>query len=384
MTLQDADVRTVMARVGKALARWERARQPETPIYVDGAEGDGLGIRWLREPARIDTRFASGSARPVVGPAVRLAKRAVRRGISWYVEPMMAQQSRFNAAVLDLAERMELAHERLLTDLDERLPALRDDIDALEARFSEGGGPGATGGEGLLPSARRLLQYRAFEDRHRGPYADIRTLLSFYLPLFAGRRRVLDVGCGRGEFLRLLQEEGIDAYGVDSDESMVEAARQQGLEVVLDDAVSHLLGTDDGAVDGVFSSQVVEHLRTDQVMSLLDAAHRKLAPGGVIAVETPNPEALFIFAAFFYVDLTHIKPLHPEALRWALEVSGFVDVDIRRILPVPDGARLDPVPDELASDPGWSTMAGNVERLNNLLYGPQHFAAIARKPVPEG
>ena len=378
MRLQDADVRTVMARVGKALARWERARQPETPIYVDGAEGDGLGIRWLREPARIDTRFASGSARPVVGPAVRLAKRAVRRGISWYVEPMMAQQSRFNAAVLDLAERMELAHERLLTDLDERLPALRDDIDALEARFSEGG-PGATGGEGLLPSARRLLQYRAFEDRHRGPYADIRTLLSFYLPLFAGRRRVLDVGCGRGEFLRLLQEEGIDAYGVDSDESMVESARAHGLDVVLGDGISHLRRIGRGSVDGIFSSQVVEHLQTSQIMGLLEAAHEKLAPGGVMVVETPNPESLFIFHAFFYVDLTHVKPIHPEALKWAMEAVGFAEVRLERILPVPDGTRLDDVPDDLRDQPGWSTVAANVERLNQLLYGPQHFAAVATK-----
>ncbi|MGH9190524.1 MAG: class I SAM-dependent methyltransferase, partial [Acidimicrobiales bacterium] len=196
-------------------------------------------------------------------------------------------------------------------------------------------------------------------------------------------RRVLDVGCGRGEFLAVMRDAGVSAYGVDSDESMVEAAKAQGLEVVLQDAVAHLRELPAGQVDGVFSSQVAEHLSTDELMALLDAAYQRLAPGGVMVVETPNPESLFIFAAFFYVDLTHIKPIHPEAMRWAMEASGFRDVRIQRILPVPDGTRLEPVPAELAGEAGWSSLAANVDRLNDLLYGPQHYAAIATKPARE-
>ena len=140
----------------------------------------------------------------------------------------------------------------------------------------------------------------------------------------------------------MLAQRGIRAYGVDSDESQVEVARAAGRDVRLEDAVEHLLGLATGEVDGVFSSQVAEHLTTNELISSIDLVHRKLAPGGVFVMETPNPEALFIFATFFYVDLTHIKPIHPEALRWAFEACGFEDVQIVRSQRVPDTARLEP------------------------------------------
>ena len=92
-------------------------------------------------------------------------------------------------------------------------------------------------------------------------------------------------------------------------------------------------------------------------------------------------ESLFIFHAFFYVDLTHVRPIHPEAMKWAMEATGFVDIRLERILPVPAPARLDPVPEELRGEAGWDAIAGNVERLNSLLYGPQHYAAVGIKPT---
>ncbi|MGQ0743368.1 MAG: class I SAM-dependent methyltransferase [Acidimicrobiales bacterium] len=397
-----------MSRVETMLTAAARSPEGLKGVHMVPTAGDSvLGIDRLHEPADLVGEFPSGSARPVVGPAVRLAKKVVRRGLRWYINPILGQQSRFNHAVLDLVERLQLHTERLATvesqqrrhesaGTESRLDALRADVEALTAALAvaaaattagdadAGAGAEGAGGEpsgGLVPSARRALKYRAFEDRHRGSLADITTLLAHYVPLYSGCRRVLDVGCGRGEFLTVCRDNRIGAYGVDSDESMAEAARGAGLEVVLSDAVAHLRSLSPGDIDGVFASQVAEHLDTATLMRLLEVAHRKLAPGGVIVLETPNPESLFIFAAFFYVDLTHIKPIHPEALRWALEATGFVDVEIRRILPVPDGTRLDPVPAALAADPGWATLAANTERLNNLLYGPQHFAAIGRKPL---
>ena len=108
--------------------------------------------------------------------------------------------------------------------------------------------------------------------------------------------------------------------------------------------------------------------------------YRKLKPGGVFVMETPNPEALFIFATFFYVDLTHIKPIHPEALRWAFEACGFEDVRVVRSQKVPDAARLAPVPEDLRTQPGWDVLARNIDTLNDLIYGYQHYAVVARKP----
>ena len=136
-----------------------------------------------------------------------------------------------------------------------------------------------------------------------------------------------------------------------------------------------------GAIDAIFCSQVAEHLQTWELMALLEVAHRKLAPGGVIVFETPNPECLFIFHSFFYVDLTHIRPIHPEAMRWAFETSGFTDVRIDRVLPLPDDVRLEEVPVDLHDDPTWLRMATNVVRLNALLYGPQHYVAVGYKEI---
>ncbi len=364
---------------------------PERPSLVDR----------LRHPASLRTEFEAGSDRAVVGPAVRMAKRLVRRSVRWYLDPIIEQQTRLNHALLDVADELSASvDERLaadvtgmkrrISDTEVRLDRLRADLDALDASLGgrsawpEGSGRPSEGGGSLRPSTQLSLAYKAFEDRHRGGGEDIRTLLRRYLPWFEGCRRVLDVGCGRGEFLTVLRDAEISAYGVDVDEGMVEACREQGLEVVCDDARHHLDGLAPGDVDGVFSSQVVEHLSTAELMSLLDAVYRKLDRGGVFVVETPNPESLFVFSSFFYVDLTHVRPIHPEAMVWALDATGFVDVRIERLLPVPDEARLQPVPEEVRSDAAWAAMATNVERLNTLLYGPQHFAAVAVKPGRRG
>jgi len=386
-----------MTRVEAALHRQERGSDDasERVIFLDPDGHGELGTAHLRRPADLETEFHSGSARPLVGPVVRLAKRAVRRGMRWYVQPIAEQQSRFNHAMLDIVERLRMEDEKLLTvEIEEirrdqaraeaAVDLLRSDLLALAARPAGGAGAasGAGGPSSLadLPSVRTTLRYRDFEDRHRGPTADVREMLRVYVAHFQACRRVLDVGCGRGEFLSLLHDAGVPAYGVDSDEGMADAVRAEGLEVVLDDAFSHLRGLEAGAVDGIFCSQVAEHLDTPQLLALLELSRRKLAPGGVMVVETPNPETLSIFARFFYTDLTHVRPIHPDALRWAMEAVGFEGVRIERVLPVEEGVRLEPVPTGSGDREGWAAVAANVERLNGLLFGPQNFAAVATTP----
>lgn len=384
--LRGTDVSQMMTRVETVLARATRSSKGAAGVTHLPVEGDPeLGTANLRHPADIKIEFHSGSGRPVIGPAIRLAKRGLRRSLRWYVQPIMEQQSRFNHALLDLVERLRLQQEKLLEHqtrpLAEQLSRIEAGLDGVRADVEALGSRAAPSEPSpILPSTRRALDYRGFEDRYRGSAEDVRGMLARYLPRFEGCRRVVDVGCGRGEFLGLLREQGIGAYGVDSDETMVEAARAEGFEVVLDDAATHLRSIQPGAIDGVFCSQVAEHLETPQLMALLDVAFRRLEAGGPIVVETPNPETLFIFASFFYMDLTHIKPLHPAALQWALEVTGFQDVRIERVMPVPQGTRLEPVEKGLQQERGWSTMAANVDRLNQVLFGPQNFAAIGTKP----
>ena len=373
----------VMTRVEAVLTR--QARRPDDDagrvVFVDQDGHGELGTAHLRGPADLVIEFHSGSARPVIGPAVRLAKRAVRRSLRWYLKPIMEQQSRFNHAMLDMVERLSMREEKLSLGMEEN----GDDLDRLEARLEmlrmdlmavAGGG---RGGEDLR-SVRSTLQYRDFEDRHRGPVADVREMLAVYLPHFENRTKVLDIGCGRGEFLSLLRDAGIAAYGVDSDESMVNAGRAEGLDVVLEDAFDHLRGLERAAVDGIFCSQVAEHLETPRLLALLELCLAKLAPGGVIVMETPNPESLSILSRFFYTDLTHIRPIHPDALRWAMEAVGFEGVHVQRVQPVEEGVRLEPLPPELAAEEGWAAVAANIDRLNDVLFGPQNFAAVATAP----
>jgi 2-polyprenyl-3-methyl-5-hydroxy-6-metoxy-1,4-benzoquinol methylase len=383
--LRGADVPRVMTRVEAALTR--QARRPDDAAdrvaFVDQDGFGELGTAHLRGPADLVIEFHSGSARPVIGPAVRLAKRAVRRSLRWYLKPIMEQQSRFNHALLDLVERLRMQEEKQaleientgedLARIEAQVGLLRTDLLALA---------GGTGTEDLR-AVRSTLRYRDFEDRHRGPVADVREMLRVYVPHFENRTRVIDIGCGRGEFLSLLRDAGVTAYGVDSDDGMVKAARAEGLNVVLDDAFDHLRGLQLGAVDGIFCSQVAEHLETPKLLALLELCLAKLAPGGVIVMETPNPESLSILARFFYTDLTHIRPIHPDALRWAMEAVGFEGVHVERVQPVEDGVRLEPLPPELAAQEGWAAMAANIDRLNGVLFGPQNFAAVATAPHPQ-
>lgn len=372
----------VMTRVEAALTRQARRTDDDADrvVFVDKDGFGELGTAHLRGPADLVIEFHSGSARPVIGPAVRLAKRAVRRSLRWYLKPIMEQQSRFNHAMLDLAERLRMQEEKLSLEIEdngEDLARVEARVDLLQSdMLAQAGGPGAED----LRAVRSTLRYRDFEDRHRGPVADVREMLRVYLPHFENRTKVVDIGCGRGEFLSLLRDAGVTAYGVDSDESMVNAGRAEGLNVVLEDAFVHLRGLEPGAVDGIFCSQVAEHLETPKLLALLELCLARLAPGGVIVMETPNPESLSILSRFFYTDLTHIRPIHPDALRWAMEAVGFEGVHVERVQPVEEGVRLEALPPELAAQEGWSAVAANIDRLNGVLFGPQNFAAVATAP----
>jgi O-antigen chain-terminating methyltransferase len=203
------------------------------------------------------------------------------------------------------------------------------------------------------------------------------------VPLFAGRSDVLDIGCGRGEFLDLLREHGIPASGLDLNHEMVEVSRGRGLEVAEGDALEHLRSLEDASLGGIFAAQVVEHLEPQYLMRLIETAGHKLRPEGLIVLETINPACWVAFFESYIRDLTHVRPLHPETLQYLVRVSGFPQVAIEYKSPIPESARLQPV----AVSPGdgsplaalAETLNENTAKLNARLFTYQDYAVIGRK-----
>ena len=228
--------------------------------------------------------------------------------------------------------------------------------------------------------------YRGFEDRFRGSVDEIREKQRAFVPIFAGASDVLDIGCGRGEFLALLKEHRIAARGVDTNAAMVAEAAARGLDVAQADALAHLQSLPDGSLGGVMASQVIEHLTPDYVLSLLPVIFRKLRPQAPIVLETINPACWLAFFSSYVRDFTHVWPVHPETLQYLLQANGFARVEIRYTEQAPDAVRMRVVdPNSLTTaDPSvkkaLTTLAeaynANASILNSLLFTYMDYAAI--------
>jgi 2-polyprenyl-3-methyl-5-hydroxy-6-metoxy-1,4-benzoquinol methylase len=227
-------------------------------------------------------------------------------------------------------------------------------------------------------------KYVGFEEQFRGSSEDIRARVAEYLPVFQDATDVLDIGCGRGEFLALLRDNGLRARGIDLNAAMVEVCRERGLEATTADAVTYLQQQPDQSLGGLFAAQVVEHLEPRYLTQLLDAAFDKLRPGAPIVLETINPACWFAFFESYIRDITHVRPLHPDTLKYLLVASGFQQVDIRYRAPYPEVEKLQPVVGigamETAALTDWAdTINANVEKINRLLFTWLDYAAVGRR-----
>ena len=179
--------------------------------------------------------------------------------------------------------------------------------------------------------------YRAFEDKFRGSREEIIDRLKIYLPFVTPLIDIyedasaIDLGCGRGEWLEILSEIGVKARGVDLNQSMLDACTERGLDVELADALTSLRNLPSESQIVVSGFHIVEHVSFADWTEWINEAFRVLKPAGLIVLETPNPENLFVATRSFYLDPTHLNPIPPELLSFAVEFAGFSRVKILRL-----------------------------------------------------
>lgn len=216
--------------------------------------------------------------------------------------------------------------------------------------------------------------YLSFEDQFRGSREEIRRRLFDYIPIIkdagAGSkdRMLLDIGCGRGEWLELMQDEKLSARGLDLNSVLVEKCQEKGFEVEKCDALSYLRSLPDNSLGAITSFHLIEHLDFDTRVALFDESVRVLKSGGVAIFETPNPRNLLVGACNFWADPTHLRPLYPETHQFLMEYRGFCKVELLFLHPHEEEQRL---PETEAPE-----LAG---RLNELFSCARDYAVIGYK-----
>ena len=225
----------------------------------------------------------------------------------------------------------------------------------------------------LGPEHSAAWFHAAIEGAFRGSEAEIQQRLSVYLPFVTRLPRdiaglpAVDVGCGRGEWLRVLNDAGLTAIGVDANAVSVGRCLAEGLKVIRDDAIHYLRGQADASLGVVSAFHVIEHLPTESLIALFVEAHRALAPGGLLLVETPNPDNVLVGSSSFYLDPTHRNPIPAPLLRVMVEFAKFDVVESLALQPN-DEMR------DLAAAENWPAT------LVRLLAGPRDIGVVARKP----
>lgn len=304
-----------------------------------------------------------------------------------YQEAFSAWERRTHQALAAIGSTQEELRTSLAV-LQQAVQSLRRDMVRIAERgpvVSAAAPAAAQAAASIAPTGSQLdpidsHKYVGFEDQFRGSTDEIRRRLSDYLPVFEGARDVLDVGCGRGEFLALLREAGLAARGIDVNGAMVDVCRQQGLDAEEADALAYLKQQPDASIGGLLAAQVIEHLEPRYLGALLDTAFDKLRPGAPIVLETINPACWFAFFESYIRDLTHVRPVHPETLQYLLVATGFQRVEIRYRSPYPEHEKLQPFAPQTSLGDVVDTLNANVERINRLLFTWLDYAAIGRRP----
>ncbi len=254
-----------------------------------------------------------------------------------YRDAMRGQHAQYLAALdhstLDIQKRLWADLERIRLEY-ERL--IFSELRTIRQRAEVRGAappPAAPEAQREQGDSPPPFDYGRFAERFRGSEDYVKSGQQFYLPYFAACKNVLDIGCGRGEFLEMMRAANVPAKGIDLSEESVAICRHKGLEAEIADLFDYLAGLPEASLDGIFCSQVVEHLPPARLPEMIKLCATRLTRNGVIALETPNPECLAIFATHFYLDPTHHRPVPHPLLAFYLEEFGVGNIEVKKLSP---------------------------------------------------
>jgi len=332
------------------------------------------------------------------GPLRRWLARFVTRILYYFLQIITVDQRRFNGFVLNGIRLVEGGLRRVDATLAARL-------DRFEAAVARQGAavvrqeqqiasllePAQTRTAALGDRAPRAAEgdgldqlYAQFAEQFRGPRNEIRERLRFHLPFIqdaaAGSedRPIVDLGCGRGEWLEVLREAGLRAYGVETNPLFVEQCRGLGFDVKAAEVIAHLRSLPDDSLGAVTAFHLIEHLALPLAVQLLDEAKRVMKAGAVIVLETPNPENIIVGSCHFYADPTHNRPLFGPTLQFLVVQCGFHDVQLFRLN---SAAPTEPPPFLPAEDALAPSVNPLVDFVRRHVFVPPCSAVVGRKPL---
>jgi O-antigen chain-terminating methyltransferase len=382
-----ADSRQLESRLDTALAEYDETLRLRHVVLFDALEEELWAAR----------AHITESGQEIAGSLQEFEARFVHRA--------QAVDARFDAkdeATAELAGEIDAARAELAVSatraevvemletravLAETLAAARQATLTADAD----GGAESTGTPFDAPLWSRLAEwmgdqdYRAHQSTFRGAEEEIAARLATHVDRFADAPGpVADLGCGRGEFLALLSEAGIDAIGVEINDADVQECLAQGYEAVHADLFDWLDARETESLGGIFLAQVIEHLPPPQWQDLVRLAASRLAPGGRLLVETINPESLFAMSRAYVIDPTHVRPVHPKLLSFLARRAGFEEVDVHYQAEVSDNDRLLPIDESLAGDePQLASVVGQLnkrlQRIDKICCRPQEYVLLATR-----
>jgi O-antigen chain-terminating methyltransferase len=350
-------------------ARLDEMRAGEQVLKAEAAELKDIRVHWIRWREEWEKKLLSNEVHFLKSVADLQASMQHRMLTidSNYRESLKAQHFQFDQAMRAGVDEVQ---RKLWADLD-RIRLEYEQLIHNELRVIRQKSlllPAAVASPGAVPvsasPAEPAFDYARFADRFRGTEEYVRSNQRLYAPLFEGRRKVLDIGCGRGEFLDVMREANIPASGIDLDPESVALCRSKGHAADTADVFDYLAQQPDAAFDGIFAAQVVEHLPPEQLPRIIQLCSGKLQRGGLLVLETPNPECLAIFATHFFLDPTHTRPIPPSLMVFYFEEFGLGRIEVRRLSPAVES---------------MPSLAGLPESFREAFFGGLDYAIIGRK-----